>query len=207
MATVLKKLSFCFSSALSLDQWEDAHSPGHVIRRSQKPTQQMVKTSGIHGRAGIQQRMAGQNWEGESHCVSYRMALARGHARRGLVYQARFPTLLNHTWSHASLTATNILFPCKVPDVSPTEGREAETGLGGNECLTDPWTQFRCYCASDRPWPEQAYIVPIAVWERKIIDIEPRNKILFPCKTMHYSVLEAKDSWKGSLASLVLIVS
>lgn len=51
-----------FLLAHTVDQWEDADSTGHVLWWGQKSSQQVAETSGLHGRAGLQQRLARQNW-------------------------------------------------------------------------------------------------------------------------------------------------
>lgn len=63
LANPLCSLSLC-ASADSVDQREDADGSGHVVRRSQEPTQQMAETSGLHGRAGLQQGLAQQSGPG-----------------------------------------------------------------------------------------------------------------------------------------------
>lgn len=51
-----------FFVAHIMDQRKDADSTGHVLWWGQKSSQQVAETSGLHGRAGLQQRLAGQNW-------------------------------------------------------------------------------------------------------------------------------------------------
>lgn len=71
-------------SALTLDQWEDAYSPGYVLRWGKEPAQQMAEASGIYGRTCIQQRMAGEDWKGDYRmpkvcpCVSEEICSSAG---------------------------------------------------------------------------------------------------------------------------------
>ncbi|OWK17260.1 hypothetical protein Celaphus_00013218, partial [Cervus elaphus hippelaphus] len=48
------------SRAETLDRREDADGAGRVLRRGPQPSHQVAEAPGVHGRAGRQQRLAGQ---------------------------------------------------------------------------------------------------------------------------------------------------